>query len=170
MTTPPAAAGSPYTQYAPRLGGMLALFNSVVAVTRASLTANVQGSASASWTQLTGILDPQLNIPGQMRCRIDLQFIRRGVDQPPAVQAGRAPDRVGVLYFMPVTDAYGVPLVLAGDRIVTVSGPVYGTFDIRQLPDVAQDFIGGHHVETQIVEVAQSLQSGPQPFPRPGTI
>jgi hypothetical protein len=170
VTTPPAPVGTPYTPYAPRLGGMAALLSSVVSVIRPQLVAGSGGGASVTWSELTDIIDPQLNVPGQMRCRIDLQFIRRGTDQPPAVAAGRAPDRVGVMYFIPATDENGVPLVLAGDRAVTVSGPVFGVFDIRQIPDVALDFVGGHHVETQVVEVAQNLKPGSvTPFPRPGT-
>jgi hypothetical protein len=170
MTSPPAPTGDPYVPFAPRLGGMSALLSSVVTVIRPQLSTNTGGAASVTWSPLTAILDPVVNIPGQLRCRLDLQFIRRGVDQPPAVAAGRAPDRVGVMYYIPVTDVNGIPLVQAGDRAVTLTGPVYGVFEIRNLPDVALDFVGGHHVEVQIVEVSQNLQPGSvTPFPRPGT-
>ena len=77
---------------------------------------------------------------------------------------------------MPVTDPLtGIPYVQAGDRLVCIQDPitralpVFGTFEIRQVPDVAQDFIGGHHIETQVVEVSESLQPGsPTPFPGSG--
>jgi hypothetical protein len=47
-----------------------------------------------------------------------------------------------------------------------VAGPVFGTFEMRVIPDVAQDYVGAHHVEVQVIEVSQSLQPGsPTPFP-----
>ena len=168
MTTP-----TPYVPYAPLQGGLQAMFTSVVQVTRAQVGLSAQGDASVSWEPLTEILDPGLNQAGLMRCRLDLQFIRRGIDQPAPVIAGKAPDRVGVIYYLSAVDpATGIPLVLAGDRVVCVPHPVtsrlpvFGTFELRQVPDVAQDYVGGHHVETQIVEVSQSLKPGSvTPFP-----
>jgi hypothetical protein len=145
---------------------MRALYHSMVQVTRLAATITADGSATMTWSPITAVVDLFLNAPGYLMCRLDLQFIRRGIDQPAALVAGKAPDRVGVVYYDPVTDTSGVPLVLAGDRLVCVSGPVMGTFDIRVVPDVAQDFLGAHHVETQVVEVSQSLQPGSiQPFP-----
>jgi hypothetical protein len=56
--------------------------------------------------------------------------------------------------------------VLAGDRLRCVAGPVFGTFEIRVVPDPAQDYVGTHHIEVQVIEVAQALQPGsPTPFP-----
>jgi hypothetical protein len=157
----------PYFPYAPLQGGMRALYTSMVQVTRATITMTEQGGATAAWSPISEICDNFLNTPGYLMCRLDLQFIRRGVDQPAPVIAGRAPDRMGVVYFdLVASQLTGVPVVLAGDRLVCVSGPVIGTFEVRQIPDVAQDFLGAHHIETQVVEVSQALQPGtPQPFP-----
>lgn len=156
----------PYIPFAPMQGGMRALYNSMVQVTRLTATMTSQGAASITWSPVEAVFDLFLNTTSYMMCRLDVQFIRRGVDQPAPIVAGRAPDRVGVLYYDPVTDSSGHSLILAGDRLVCVSGPVTGTWDIRQVPDVAQDFIGAHHVETQVVEVSQATQSGSvQPFP-----
>lgn len=168
MTTP-----TPYVAYAPFQGGLQAMFTSVVQVLRASSALQADGTAALTWVPLTIVVDPVLSQAGLLRCRLDLQFVRRGIDQPAPIIAGRAPDRVGVAYFMPATDpSTGIPLVLAGDRLKTVPHPmtnrqpVFGTFEIRQIPDMAQDYVGAHHVETQIVEVSESLQPGsPQPFP-----
>jgi hypothetical protein len=111
-------------------------------------------------------VDPFFGVPGQMLCRLDLQFTRPGKDVPMPLVAGRAPDRVGLLYFDAVPDTNGRLLVKSGDRIVMVSGPVYGTFQLNQIPEVAQDFIGAHHIETQVVEVSQALEAGAlTPFP-----
>jgi hypothetical protein len=164
--TPP----EPYIPFAPLQGSMRALYHSMVQVTRLQATITPDGAANMSWSPVGVVFDMFLNTPSYMMCRLDLQFVRRGVDQPPALVAGKAPDRVGVIYYDPVTDPLtGVPLILAGDRLVCVSGPVMGTFELRVVPDVAQDLIGAHHVETQIVEVSQALQPGSiQPFPGSG--
>jgi hypothetical protein len=157
----------PYIPFAPLQGGMRALYNSLVQVTRLTTTITDFGAGSLSWSPITDVCDKFLNTPGYLMCRIDVQFVRRGVDQPAPIVAGKAPDRTGVLYYDPVVDyATGVPVILSGDRLVCVSGPIMGTWEVRQIPDVAQDVLGAHHVETQVIEVAQSLQQGSrQPFP-----
>jgi len=145
---------------------MRPLYASRVQVSRLSPTLTTGGGMSLAWTALNVILDPTEDLPGYLRCRLDMGFIRPGKDQPAPLVAGRAPDRVGVCYYDPVTDASGVPLVQAGDRIFTVGGPIYGTFEIRLVPDVAQDFSGAHHVEVQVIEVAKQTQPGSfTPFP-----
>lgn len=161
MTTPP----EPYVPLVP-LNPMRALYTSVARVLRITPTLDDGGSMTVTWSPLAVILDPYLNLPGQIACRIDLGFIRRGYDMPMPLVAGRAPDRVGVAFFDCVTDVNGLPLILAGDRLQLISGPITGTFDIRQVPDVAQQFTGAHHVEVQVIEVSQALQAGGQmPFP-----
>jgi len=88
-----------------------------------------------------------------LKCRLDLTFIRPGKDQLPAIEAGRAPDRVGVM-FCDVTAG-----IRAGDRIVCIAGPISGTFEIRAVPDVAQAFSTGHHIEVQVIETTQQLDN-----------
>ena len=119
------------------------LFSSAVKVQRSQLTV-VDGQATMSWQD-------QLAPLAYVKCRLDLNFIRQGKDALPAIEAGRAPDRVGVMFV-----AATVPLK-AGDRIVTLSGPVSGTFDIRAIPDIALDYASGHHIEVQIIETNQQL-------------
>jgi hypothetical protein len=47
-----------------------------------------------------------------------------------------------------------------------VAGPIFGTFEVRLIPDVAQDLTGAHHAEVQVIECSQVLQQGsPTPFP-----
>ncbi len=127
------------------------LFASVVKVQRLQL--QVQGSTTPipDWVDQTGVL-------AAVRCRLDLNFVRPGKDALPAYEAGVAANRIGVMFC-----SAAVPL-LAGDRIVTVSGPVSGTFEIKAIPDIAQDYSSGHHIEVQIVETAQTL-SGRTTFP-----
>lgn len=82
-------------------------------------------------------------------CRLDLNFVRPGKDQPMPAEAGRTPDRVGLMFCS--TDSG----IRSGDRLRAVSGPVEGMFEIRVVPDVAVDYSSGHHMEVQVVEVAQ---------------
>lgn len=126
------------------------LYNSRVAVTELSGTMQF-GTPTLAWNKLAVIVDSHLAVPGEMMCRLDLNFLRLGKDAPMPVVAGRAPDRVGVL-FCDVTDK-----LKAGQRIECLAGPVRGTFEIRTIPDEAVDYMSAHHVEVQVVEVAQQL-------------
>ena len=108
-------------------------------------------TATHDWVDQPGILS---NFP----CRLDLLFVRPGKDVLPAIEAGVARDRVGILFCAP-----NVPLQ-AGDRVVAISGPVQGTFDIKNIPDRAQSFSESHHIEVQIVETNQTLE-GSSTFP-----
>lgn len=119
------------------------LFSSVVKIQRLVKT-RVDGVTDTRWVDQATPLNA-------IRCRLDLNFLRPGKDVPQAYEAGVAPDRIGVMF----TYA-GLPLK-AGDRIVTVSGPVTGIFDIKTIPDVALDYSSGHHIEVQIVETVQNL-------------
>lgn len=111
----------------------------------------VNGSPVMAYEKLQTMVDPQLTVPGEMMCRLDMAFIRPGKDQPMAITAGRAPDRVGLLFFDTTNE------IKAGDRVRTLSGPVSGTFEIRVMPDPAVDFGAAHHMEVQVIEVAQAL-------------
>jgi hypothetical protein len=117
------------------------LYSSVVKVQRL-VKSNNDGVVGAVWTDQAAPL-------AAIRCRLDLNFLRPGKDAPQAYEAGTAPDRIGILFC-----SASIPL-RAGDRIVTVSGPVTGVFDIRATPDVAPDYSSGHHIEVQIIESVQ---------------
>ena len=120
------------------------LFSSVVKVQRLTKTF-VDGMVESSWADQPAPLSA-------FRCRLDLNFLRPGKDAPPAYEAGVAPDRIGVMFCSST-----LPLK-AGDRIVTVSGPVTGVFDVRVIPDIALDYSSGHHIEVQIVESVQTFE------------
>lgn len=126
------------------------LYSSVAKVQRLTKTMN-DGMVSTVWTDQPSPLNA-------FKCRLDLNFLRPGKDAPPAYEAGVAPDRIGVMFCNS-----SLPL-RAGDRIVAVSGPVQGIFDIRAIPDIAQDYGSGHHIEVQIVESVQSFDA-PREFP-----
>lgn len=157
---------TPYQPQFPMQSPLRALYRSIAQVTRLQASLVTGGTASVSWQPVTDILDMWLDQPGLIKCRLDLQFVRPGKDQPMPLVAGRAPDRVGVLFFDPATDENGLPLIKAGDRLVMVSGPVTGTFEMRVVPDPAQDLLGTHHMEVQVIETSQALQPGSlTPFP-----
>ena len=156
---------TPYVPWAPGQG-LRMFYSSVCQVLRNDPQMDDSGGMTLGWTPLTSIVDPVLDQPGLLACRLDLQLVRPGKDAPAPIVAGRAPDRVGVCFFDLAADSNGAPLVRAGDRLQAVSGPIFGTFEIRIIPDVAQDLIGAHHIEVQVVEVSQMLQPGsPTPFP-----
>ncbi len=127
------------------------LYNSRVDVLRLFEGEFQFGTLTQSYAKLTTVVDPVLGVPGELQCRLDMQWVRPGKDQPVPVQAGRAPDRVGLLFC-----DYGVDL-RAGDRIRPTAGPITGVFEIRVVPDAAVDYSFAHHIEVQIIEVAQSL-------------
>lgn len=132
------------------------LFASRVKVQRLTLTIESGRTAEHDWIDQTGVL---ASVP----CRLDLLFVRPGKDVLPAYEAGVARERIGLMF------CSGDIPIEAGDRIVTISGPVQGTFEIRNIPDRAQDFNSAHHIEVQIVETNQTL-TGPSTFPSTTTL
>ena len=161
MTTP-----QPYVPFAPGQSAIRMFYTSICQVQRLAAVMDAGGGASLTWNDVATVVDPVYGQPGLLQCRLDLTFLRPGKDQPMPLVAGRAPDRTGVCYFDLATDLDNIPLVVSGDRLVCVSGPIFGTFELRTIPDVAQSLTGAHHVETQVVEVSQMLQPGsPTPFP-----
>jgi hypothetical protein len=132
---------------------MRRLFNTRAEVLRMS-GQMVNGVPKVSWDKVATLLDPQLGQPGELMCRLDLTFLRPGKDQPAPAVAGRAQDRVGVMFFAADTQ------LKANDRIHCVDGPVEGTFEIRNKPDPAVGLHRRHHFEVQVIEVAQSADNG----------
>ncbi len=125
------------------------LFNSVVKVRR-MVTVPTDGVVVREWQDVT--TDGLNYVP----CRIDLNFIRPGKDDPAPLNAGGAQDRYGILF----CGAY-VPLK-AGDRIVTIPNrygklPIEGSFEIKSIPDKAIDFSDAHHIEVLVFEIPQDL-------------
>jgi hypothetical protein len=154
----------PYQPFAPGQG-MRMFYTSTCQVLRLNPSLGSGGGMSFTWDQVDTVVDRYLNVPGLLQCRLDLTFLRPGKDQPAPVVAGRAPDRTGVCYFDLTADDTGAPLVKAGDRLQCVQGPIFGTFEIRLIPDVAQSMIGAHHIEVQVTEVSQMLKPGTSPTP-----
>lgn len=131
------------------------LFNSVVRVEELKLVVT-DGVSSMTWVQATDP-DQQMNwMLSYLKCRLDMTFLRPGKDVTPAQEAGRATDRIGVLFTYPYAP------IKAGQRIVAIPNargkiPVPGTFGIEMIPDKAQDYSDAHHIEVQIHETNQSL-------------
>ena len=140
-------------------------YQSMVQVLRIKMKV-ANGTPTLTWNPLTDVLDPYVDIPGQMMCRLDLAYVKRS-DMPMPLVAGAAQPRQGTVFFDSAVDPdTGAPYVLAGDRLNCLAGPVMGTFEIRQIPTAAVDMTGPHHVEVSIWEVAASIAKGSQrPFP-----
>lgn len=163
MTYPSPPPG-PYRPYA-TTSPLRIFYQSLVRVMRLKMKVS-NGTPTLTWTALDMVLDPYVDIPGQMMCRLDLGFIKRS-DMPMPLVAGASPARQGTAYFDVAIDPdAGTPYVLAGDRLNCLAGPIQGTFEIRQIPTAAVDLTGAHHCEVQIWEVAASIAKGSQtPFP-----
>lgn len=155
----------PYQSFQSPLSNVRGLYSSVTQVLRLTPTLSASGGMSLAWSSVNEILDPVLDTPGYLACRLDIGFLRPGKDQLPPITAGRPQDRVGVIYFDTATDVNGVPLVKAGDRFLCVSGPISGLWEMRNAPDELQGFSGADHSEAQITEVTSGAQPGAvQPF------
>lgn len=134
------------------------LFNSTVEILEA-ITDIVDGARVQAWNKSTAKFDP-VCAPGEMRCRLDLIFLRPGKDQPAPIVAGRTPDRTGIMYC-----SY-TPNLKGGQTVRVVKGPQKGaSFLIKMRPDEAQDFNGTHHIEVQVFEVAQAAFNYPSGAP-----
>jgi hypothetical protein len=122
------------------------LYSSIVRVERMQMT-RVNGRPSTQWAPVTGL--------EAVLCRLNIGFVRPG-DALPAYEAGKAQDRSGIMFC-------DVLPLKAGDRVVAISGPVDGTFEVRTIPDSAVGYAEAHHMEFQIWEVNQNL-AGKFPF------
>lgn len=130
------------------------LFKDAVEVLE-STTEVVDGARVQTWNKSNKIFDPTMP-PGEMRCRLDLIFLRPGKDAPSPVVAGRTPDRTGVMFCSLSANLKG------GQIIRVIKGSETGnSFILKMRPDQAQGFSGAHHIEIQINEVAQASM----PFP-----
>ncbi len=114
---------------------------------------NVDGEAETSWVA-AGTTDTEKAALAYIRGRFDLTFVRPGKDVVAAPQAGQAQDRMGIFFC-----GSDVP-IRAGMRLITVPNdqgkePIKGIFEIKVIPDVAQDFSDGHHIEVQVIETLQ---------------
>lgn len=134
---------------------MYHLFNSCVRVEELQLVVT-DGVAAMDWAQATSEDPNAQTLLERLPCRLDMNFLRPGKDIAPAPEAGKAPDRLGIMFTYPFAP------IKAGQRVVAIENdwgliPVKGTFEIRVIPDEAQDFSKTHHLEVQIIETNQNL-------------
>lgn len=123
------------------------LFASRVRVRRRTIT-QTGGVVSYSYTVVPGM--------ERVKCRLDLQYVRPGKDVAPPMEAGKAPDRFGVGFFLKDSG------IKAGDRLETVDNdfgeqPVEGMFEIRTIPEAVVGSVSRHHIEVQVWETQQAL-------------
>lgn len=105
----------------------------------------VDGLVSHDWNVVTN--------GANIRCFLDLNFIRRGKDPIWTPEAGRPSDRSGVLFLLP-----GAP-IKSGQRIEIIFGPT-GTFEVQGAVDEAWTPRKLHHLEIGVVEVGSPLAKG----------
>jgi hypothetical protein len=126
------------------------LYASRAAVSR-QVAIEIRGITRVEYQPLNLMIDPIWGVPGELLCRVDLNFTRPGKDQLPPVVTGRAPERVGVM-FCDVTN-----LLKDGDRLTMLSGPITGQWDLWAVPDVVVGYSEGHHIEVAVISVPRSL-------------
>lgn len=107
-------------------------------VKRLTLT-QVDGLSQQVWT----------TVQANVRCFIDLTFVRAGKDPIWTPEAGRPSDRVGVLFL-------ALRSARSGDRVEITRGPK-GTFAIEGAVDEAWTPRRFHHLEAGVIEVASPL-------------
>jgi hypothetical protein len=134
------------------------LFNSKVEILE-SVTDIIDGARVQTWAKSSARFD-NVSAPGEMKCRLDLSFLRVGKDAPAPIVAGRSPDRTGVLF------CNNTPNLKAGHIIKVIEGPHTGSqFLIKMRPDEAQNRRRTHHLEVQVFEVNQAGFSYPSGAP-----
>ncbi len=109
-----------------------------------------RGLRTSSWQKINTIVDRVHGIPGELYCRIDTGYFRAGRDAPAAVASPNTTMRSGLVLCDYTTG------IIANDRLVFISGPVTGTFELRTPPDVAQSFLTPSHLEFYVYEVSKS--------------
>ena len=148
------------------MSSMRHLFVTRVSVTRVYQDIFRGGAPVYNYKKLDSMLDYYLDVPGEMMCRLDLNWVRPGVKQPQATEAAVAPSRFGTLFFDPFEGSDN-DFISAGDRITCLSGPVSGTFELRVVPRPALGLYDVHHMEVEVEEVNKNLSGI---FPRGGAI
>lgn len=107
----------------------------------------IDGLVQMTWSTVTG--------GDNVRCFLDLNYIRKGKDPIWTPEAGRATDRTGVLFLEPTA-----PLK-SGDRIEVLKGPK-GVFSIEGAVDQSWTPNKNHHLEVGVQEVGNPLAKGGQ--------
>jgi hypothetical protein len=85
-----------------------------------------------------------------VRCFLDLNYVRTGKDALWIEAAGRPADRTGVVFFD------GKTRIKSGYRMEMTKGP-HGTFSIEGAIDEAWKPTRRHHLEIGVIEVATSM-------------
>ena len=102
-------------------------------------------------TAVDGALELQfVRIATNVKCYLDLAFIRKGKDPMWTPEAGRPSDRSGVLFMLPAVE------IKSGQRIEMTRGPD-GQFEILGAIDLLYRGDKAHHYEIGVTERAASL-------------
>jgi len=92
-------------------------------------------------------------IETNVKCFLDLNFIRQGKDPMWTPEAGRPADRTGVWFGLPTQDIW------SGDQVVMTKGP-RGTFQIEGAVDEVWTPSAAHHLEIGVKEVGRPVARG----------
>lgn len=105
-------------------------------------------------TFINGIPSQQwVVVATNVRCFLDLNFVRLGKDPTWTAEAGRPSDRTGVGFFL------GNAPIRNGDHIEMTKGPS-GSFSLEAAIDEAWQPTAKHHLEVSVKEIPAQLASG----------
>ena len=99
-----------------------------------------------------------VKVATNVRCFVDLNFVRMGKDQTWTPEAGRPTMRNGVGFFL------GNAPLIPGARVVVTRGPS-GVFKVGGAVDEAWQPSRKHHLEVSLEEVPQQLLKGSKDVP-----
>lgn len=103
----------------------------------------VNGIPTSDWAE----------VATNVKCLMDLNFIRKGKDPMWTPEAGRPGDRSGVCFLDPSAP------IRSGMRIKMTKGPT-GTFLIEGAVDEAWRPTDRHHFEVGVIEVPKQISKG----------
>lgn len=101
-------------------------------------------------------------VKSNVRCFLDLNFIRHGKDAMWTPEAGRPTERAGVGFFL------GNEVVQNGDWIQMTKGPS-GIFELQAAVDEAWRPTDKHHLEVGVKEIPKAFANGQIGAPLPKT-
>lgn len=107
-----------------------------------TIAGNQDGMAFRSWAPIAG--------GDNVRCFLDLNFIREGRDPVWTPDSKTAQNRKGVLFLPPGSTA------MPGNRVQMIKGPT-GTFEIMSSLDEAWTVDKLHHLECFVQEIDRAL-------------
>lgn len=156
----------------PRGSNIRYLYTSLVEISRLGAGNGpmlIDGAPNFNYVTAPEMADRFLSRTGIMKCRIDISFVKPGMQAPDPVETGAPIPRWGTLFY----DVPPNPRALRGGDTITVIGGtatnlIGSMFQVTAIPAAAQDVLGPTHMEVQIVE--RAIDNDTWPGVEPGDV